>query len=59
VTFTVQAAQAANTGVLVGRPAHAQAGKVRGTAREWLSYGGDKAGSKYSPLAQILDSARF
>ena len=27
----------------VGRPAHAQAGKVRGTATEWLSYGGDKA----------------
>jgi glucose dehydrogenase len=39
--------------VPVGRPAHAQAGKVRGTATEWLSYGGDKAGSKYSALAQI------
>ena len=37
----------------VGRPAHAQAGKVRGTATEWLSYGGDKASTKYSPLAQI------
>jgi hypothetical protein len=37
-----------------GRPAHAQAGKkVRRTATEWLSYGGDKASSKYSPLAQI------
>ncbi len=53
VTSTVQAAQAANTGLPVGRPAHAQAGKVRGTATEWLSYGGDKAGSKYSPLTQI------
>jgi quinoprotein glucose dehydrogenase len=53
VTSTVQAAQAANTGVLVGRPAHAQTGKVRGTATEWLSYGGDKASSKYSPLDQI------
>ena len=31
----------------------AQAGKVRRTATEWLSYGGDKAGSKYSRLAQI------
>jgi quinoprotein glucose dehydrogenase len=50
---TVQAAQAANTGVSAGRPANAQAGKVRGAATEWLSYGGDKAGSKYSPLAQI------
>jgi quinoprotein glucose dehydrogenase len=28
--------QAAQTGVPVGRPAHAQAGKVRGTATEWL-----------------------
>ena|SRR5260221_6238139 len=27
----------------------AAAGKVQ----EWLSYGGDKAGTKYSPLAQI------
>src|SRR5437867_4901436 len=53
VTSIVQAAQAANMRVPVGRPAHAQAGKVRGTATEWLSYGGDKAGSKYSPLAQI------
>ena len=40
-------------GVPVGRPAHAQAGKVRGTATEWLSYGGDTASTKYSPLAQI------
>jgi quinoprotein glucose dehydrogenase len=53
VTSTVQAAQAANTGVPVGRPAHAQVEKGLGTATEWLSYGGDKASSKYSPLAQI------
>jgi quinoprotein glucose dehydrogenase len=53
VTSTVQAAQAANTGVPVGRPAHAQVEKGPGTATEWLSYGGDKASSKYSPLAQI------
>src|SRR5260370_29925330 len=33
--------------------AYASAGKVRDTATEWLSYGGDKASSKYSPLAQI------
>jgi quinoprotein glucose dehydrogenase len=33
--------------------ASASAGKVRGGAMEWLSYGGDKASSKYSPLAQI------
>jgi len=40
-------------GVPVSRPAHAQAGKVRGAAPEWLSYCGDKASSKYSSLAQI------
>jgi quinoprotein glucose dehydrogenase len=28
-------------------------GKVRGAATEWLSYSGDKASSKYSPLTQI------
>jgi glucose dehydrogenase len=33
--------------------AHASAGKVRHTATQWLSYGGDKASSKYSPLARI------
>jgi quinoprotein glucose dehydrogenase len=33
--------------------AHGSAGKVRDAATEWLSYGGDKASSKYSPLAQI------
>ncbi|HWW51899.1 MAG TPA: PQQ-binding-like beta-propeller repeat protein, partial [Verrucomicrobiae bacterium] len=53
VTSTVQAAEAANTRVPDDLPAHAQAGKVRGTAAEWLSYSGDKASSKYSPLAQI------
>ena len=37
----------------VDRLAQAQAGKVPGTATEWLSYAGDKAGSKYSPLDQI------
>src|SRR5438132_4707765 len=51
VTSIVQASHSANTGV--PRPAHAQAGKVRGTATEWVSYGGDKVSSKYSPLAQI------
>ncbi len=53
VTYAVQAAQAANAGVPVDRTAHAQAGKVQGTATEWLSYSGDKASSKYSPLTQI------
>jgi glucose dehydrogenase len=38
---------------LVGCPTHARAGKIQGTATEWLSYGGDKASSKYAPLAQI------
>jgi quinoprotein glucose dehydrogenase len=49
----VAALQATNTGVLVGRPAHAQTGKVRGPATDWLSYGGDKASSKYSPIDQV------
>jgi len=39
--------------VPAGRLAHAQEQAVPGTATEWLSYGGDKAGSKYSPLNQI------
>jgi glucose dehydrogenase len=33
--------------------AHASTGKIRDAATEWLSYSGDKASSKYSPLAQI------
>jgi glucose dehydrogenase len=33
--------------------AYASASNVRDVATEWLSYGGDKASSKYSPLAQI------
>jgi glucose dehydrogenase len=33
--------------------AYASVGKVRDAATEWLSYGGDKASSKYSPLAEI------
>ena len=53
MTSFVQAAQAADTRVSVGRHVHAQAGKVRGTAMEWLNYAGDKASSKYSPLTQI------
>jgi quinoprotein glucose dehydrogenase len=40
------------------RLANAQAAKVPGTATEWPSYAGDKASSKYSPLAQI-DSGNF
>ena len=39
--------------VLFGWRAHAQEGTARSSATEWLSYSGDKAGSKYSPLAQI------
>jgi quinoprotein glucose dehydrogenase len=53
VTSIMQAAEAANPWAAADRPEHAQAGKVRGTGAEWLSYGGDKASSKYSPLAQI------
>jgi len=36
----------------VGR-AQAQTVNAAGSTVEWPSYGGDKAGSKYSPLAQI------
>jgi len=53
VASIVQAAQGANTVMRVGSPANPQAGKVQGTATEWLSYGGDKASSKYSQLTQI------
>jgi glucose dehydrogenase len=53
VASTGHAAEAANTRAPDDRQAHAQAGKVRGSATEWLSYGGDKASSKYSPLDQI------
>jgi quinoprotein glucose dehydrogenase len=49
----VAALQATNTGVLIGRPAQAQTEKVRGTATEWPSYGGDKASSKYSSIDQL------
>src|SRR5437870_12664384 len=53
VTSIVRASETANTRVPAGRGAQPQARKVRGTATEWFSYGGDKASSKYSPLAQI------
>lgn len=36
----------------------AQAGDPAGAAAEWLHYGGDNAGSKYSPLARI-DGSNF
>ena len=47
VTTTVQAARAPNAspGAHIRREDH--------TATEWLSYGGDKASSKYLPLVQI------
>jgi quinoprotein glucose dehydrogenase len=38
---------------LAARVANASPGSVQETATEWLSYGGDKASSKYSPLVQI------
>ena len=53
VSSIVQAAQGASAAAPVGPAAHAQAAAARGTATEWLSYGGDKASSKYSPLSQI------
>jgi glucose dehydrogenase len=53
VTSIMQAAEIANTWAAADHPEHTQAGKVRGTAAEWLSYSGDKASSKYSPLTQI------
>jgi quinoprotein glucose dehydrogenase len=49
----MQATEPANTRVPAARPAQAQTGKVQGAAMEWLNYSGDKASSKYSPLAQI------
>ena len=47
----VAALQAASMGVVVSAPAHAQAEKPPST--QWLSYGGDKASSKYSPIDQV------
>jgi quinoprotein glucose dehydrogenase len=49
----VAALKATNTEVLIGRPAYAQTRTVQGEATEWLSYGGDKASSKYSPIDQV------
>ena len=50
----VQTAQAANTTLPVDSPAQPAPTKGPGARRtEWSSYGGDKASSKYSPLAQI------
>jgi quinoprotein glucose dehydrogenase len=49
----VGALQAASMEMLVSRPAHAQAEKIPSTATQWMSYGGDKASSKYSPIDQI------
>src|SRR5438094_7793636 len=49
----VAALQAASMGVLMSRPARAQAERVTSTTTEWLSYGGDTASSKYSPIDQI------
>jgi hypothetical protein len=41
------------TTVEVSGAANGSRWNVQDTATEWLSYGGDKASSKYSPLAQI------
>ena len=46
VTSTLQAAQA-------GIASRECSGRRSGPAAEWLSYGADKASSKYSPIAQI------
>ena len=40
-------------GLPTGRLAHVRADNGPGTVGEWTSYSGDKAGSKYSPLAQV------
>ncbi len=42
-----------------GRPVYAQTRtEARSTVTDWVSYGGDKASSKYSPLSQI-DGGNF
>jgi glucose dehydrogenase len=48
----VAALEAANIGMFSGRAALAQAEKAT-SKTEWLSYGGDKASSKCSPIDQI------
>ena len=51
----VAALQAASMGFLASNSAHAQVEKATSisAATQWLSYGGDKASSKYSPIDQI------
>src|SRR4051794_7715300 len=49
----VAALQAVSMAVLASQPAEAQAERGASAAIQWLSYGGDKAGSKYSPIDQI------
>jgi quinoprotein glucose dehydrogenase len=53
VTSIMHAAEGSKRVPHVGSPVHPQAEKVKGTTAEWSSYAGDKASSKYSPLAQI------
>lgn len=48
----VAASQDASMEVLV-RSAHAQTGEASRTETPWLSYGGDNASSKYSPIDQV------
>lgn len=47
------AALRAASGLFLSCPAHAQAEKTRNSTTQWLSYGGDKASSKYSPIDQV------
>jgi quinoprotein glucose dehydrogenase len=53
VTSLMQAAEAASARLPFDRPGQAHTGKARGSTTEWSNNSGDKAGSKYSPLAQI------
>ena len=49
----VVAALQAGMAVIASQPADAQSERGARAATQWLSYGGDKASSKYSPIDQI------
>jgi hypothetical protein len=53
----MQAAEAASARLSVDRPGQAHTGEARGSTTEWSNYSGNKAGSKYSPLAASNSSS--
>ena len=52
-TAVIASLQVVKSGMLVSAPVYAETEKVPSTTTQWLSYGGDKASSKYSPIDQV------